>query len=71
MEMTEKHKRSKHTLSLEERVAQFTDGLRQQAEQLPDDAPEVRELRRRIQHGEAALHLNASLNGRATKSSGK
>lgn len=59
--MTEKRNRTPQTTSLEERVAKFTDGLRQKAEQLPEGTDEALELKRRIKSGEAALRLNAAL----------
>jgi hypothetical protein len=66
-----KRKRSSQTTSLEERVARFTEGLRQQAENLSGDAQEALELKRRITKGEAALRINASLSNRPNNTSGQ
>jgi hypothetical protein len=66
--MANKRNRAHQTLSLEERLAQFADSLRKQADKLPDDAEEAVELRRRIRDAKAALSINASLSGHSADS---
>ena len=68
-DMIKRRNRAKQTSTLDERLAKFTENLRQQAKTLPGSSQEAAELGRRIRQGEAALRINASLTAKLPDSS--
>ena len=61
--MTKKRNRAKQTTTLDERLTRFVNDLRQQARAVKPNTDQAMQLRKRISHGEAALHFNERMTG--------
>ena len=59
--MSKRRKRLRQSISLEERLAAFTRGLRKQVKALSPNSEEALRLRQKIRASEAALRISAAL----------